>query len=275
VRAGASGRLGDEVAAVDRDALAHPEQIPLVARLRVADVGHLERDLGVAVPEPNRGVARIRCLERPFERLLDHPVGREVDARGERGLLALDLELDRQAGRPCARDEVADVGERGLRSQRQLLVVAAQHAEQVPDLGERLAAGRLDRREGALGHVGLLAHEPFGGAGLADHRRDRRADHVVELPGDPRALLCDGGAGARGAVALDGERLLVQRPVQPYAGAYEPAEQQRAAGDDRQREEPVVDAAGRLVEADGDDRAPSRTALAAASRRPSAWAPIE
>ena len=54
---------------------------------------------------------RAGVLERVRERLLDHPVGRQVDARRQRPSVPLDPQVDRQPGGPGA------VGERGDRFQ--------------------------------------------------------------------------------------------------------------------------------------------------------------
>ena len=179
-------------------------------RARVADVGDLERDLGVAVAQPDRGArARPAPASAPRERLLDHAIGGQVDARA-----GAPRARPRRRARPAARRRATratrsrDVRERRLRRERQLLVLAAQHAEQPADLGERLAPGVLDRGERALGAVGLRAREPLGGAGLADHRGQRVADQVVQFARDPRALVGDRAGRARLALVLGGRRLV-------------------------------------------------------------------
>ena len=146
------------------------------------------------------------------------------------------------------------MGERRLRSERELLVLAAQHPEQRPDLAERLAPGVLHGSERQLGVVGLRAREPLRGRRLGDHRGQRVADQVVELARDPGTL---GGhrAGRPGlAVVLGGRGLARQRLVELHACADEPPEQDRAADDDRGHEEEVTSAARRMVEADRDRR---------------------
>ena len=68
----------------------------------------------------------------------------------------------------------------------------AQHAEQAPHLGERLAAGLLDQRSGSSARSGSWSRSslaaPFDG-----HDADRVGDDVVQLAGDPRPLLGHGG----------------------------------------------------------------------------------
>ena len=177
---------------------------------------------------------------------------------GSGAVLALDVELDRQPRRVHARDEVGEVRERGLRRERELLVLAAQHAEQAPDLRRALRARSSSTAANArLGAVGSRARELLGRVGVADHRRERLADQVVQLAGDPLALLHHRSGGAGLTVVLERGGLLLQRLVEPDARAHEPAEQHRAADEDRRREQEVVGAARRPVEPDGERTAPT------------------
>jgi hypothetical protein len=70
-----------------------------------------------------------------------------------------------------------------------LVVEPAQHPQQAPQLGERLAAGRLDGVEGLTGLVGLQREHPPAAARLDHHHADAVRDDVVQLTRDPRALL--------------------------------------------------------------------------------------
>ena len=107
------------------------------------------------------------------------------------------------------------MAQRRLRRERQLLVLAAQHAEQPADLGQRLAAAGLDGLE-RLRRAGRVAlGEPPRARRLHDHRAQRVRDDVVQLAGDPRALLARRRRGAARAVALEPARLLAQRAVEP------------------------------------------------------------
>jgi hypothetical protein len=111
------------------------------------------------------------------------------------------------------------VGERGQRRERDLLVVAAEHPEQLADPAERLASGPLDRLERQLRGDRVPARRVLRRVGLAHHRRERVADHVVQLAGDPRALVRHGSGGACGAVALHRGALVLQRLVEPCTRA--------------------------------------------------------
>ena len=137
------------------------------------------------------------------ERLLHDAKGGGVDAGRQVDGLAGHLELDGQPGGAHARDERADALQRGLRSERELLVAAAQDAEQPPQLAERLAAGLLDRGDGGARALGVGRHGALGGRGLHEHDRDVVGDDVVQLARDPRALAEHRRRLALGAVALD------------------------------------------------------------------------
>ena len=137
----------------------------------------------------------------------------------QRPLRALHLELDRQ---PRAREPAHEPRQVGV------LLPRPQHAEQLPHLLQRLAAGLgdlLQRAGGGIGRRGVAA-----AVGLRDHHRQRVRDHVVQLARDPGALLRR--PELRLLVALDLER------GQALAAADPPVGQQRrhqhlGADDDR------------------------------------------
>ena len=112
------------------------------------------------VADADPGAAGVALLERTAERLLHDPIGGEVDADREVDRVALDGEVDRQSRGLRLAHERGDVPQRGLRGQRQLLVLAAQHAEQPADLGERLAAALLDGEERLAGAVRIALGQP-------------------------------------------------------------------------------------------------------------------
>src|SRR4051794_3594001 len=139
--AGAPARV--QLAAEDAHALAHADEA-------VASPAH-----ATGRPRPGPAIADVQ-LE------ILRPIG--------------DVHLGRCRGRVL--EGVRDVGERRLRRERQLVVLAAQHAEQSPDLGQRVAARRLDGGEGerrapAAGprvrRRPLGVEEPRGLAGVEHH----------------------------------------------------------------------------------------------------------
>ena len=107
---------------------------------RVGD-GQLER-VG-AVAEQHRGVRAAGVLDDVGQRLLEDPERRQVDALGERARVALDGELDPQAGRARALQQVVEVGQPRLRrALGRLVLVGSQQLERAVHLGHRLAAER-------------------------------------------------------------------------------------------------------------------------------------
>ena len=139
------------------------------------------------------------------------------------------LELDGQPRRAHALHERPDPLQRGLRSERELLVAAPQDAEQPSQLAERLAAGLLDRGDGGAGALGVGRHGALGGRGLDEHDRDVVGDDIVQLARDPGALAQHGRRLALGPVALDLAGLLVQTAIEGVARAQHPAGEGRDA----------------------------------------------
>ena len=142
-----------ETAVEERDALAHPHE-PVAAGRAVpvgraaAVVEHLEVDRVGAVGDRDPGPRRARVLERVGERLLDDPVRRQVEARGKVGRLALDGQLDGQAGGAHGLGKVIEACEAGLRREQVAVVGLAHHPEHPVHLGERAAPRLLDVHQG-------------------------------------------------------------------------------------------------------------------------------
>ena len=89
------------VAAQHRHPFPHADQAVAGSRPRRAScacVADLERDRSLLVPHRHVRPRRPGVLERVRERLLDDPVGGELDAERQLAPLSLDLELDRQSG---------------------------------------------------------------------------------------------------------------------------------------------------------------------------------
>jgi hypothetical protein len=184
--------------------------------------------------------AAAAVLERVGETLLDQPEGGQVDAGRQRPGPSLDAQLDVEPGVARAGDERAEAIERGLRGVVGVLAVGAQDAEQAAHLGQRLAAGRLDRAQRADRGVRVAVEHAARGPGLHDHDRDRMRDDVVQLAGDPYALARHRVALTLGALALE---LLGARPQlggQARAAAAE-APQSPAAPEEHDGEDDVAD----------------------------------
>ena len=89
-----------------------------------------------------------------------------------------------------------------MRRELELVAVAAHRAEQAAHLRQRCASGPLDVLERVAVVRELVGQPVPHGADLEHHHADRVRDDVVQLAGDPRALLGDGEARRRLALAL-------------------------------------------------------------------------
>ena len=177
----------------------------------VAVVGHLDLDIIRSIADDHRDPRWTGMAQRVGERLLDDSVGGDVDPRRER---TGSPSTRRSTGRPARAhlvDQRLDVGETRLGHHRLLLaVIAAQDAEQPADLGERLAAGRLDRFERRPCGLGLAVEHPAPRRGLDDHDADAVGDDVVQLARDPCPLLRHRAPGLLFALPLELIRPLLQ-----------------------------------------------------------------
>ena len=118
----------------------------------------------------------------------------------------------------------------GCGAERRRLLGAAQHADHPPHLGERLATGLLDDLQRLAFLVLVRLEQPAHGRGLHRHHADAVADDVVQLAGDPRALLGDGEACLLLALQLG----LLGKPAR-HVGLAKPLAE-READDPRDRE---------------------------------------
>ena len=71
---------------------------------------------------------------------------------------------------------------------RWAVLLPAQHPEQAPHLGQRLAPGGGDGGQGLLGPARVGGQRVGGAVRLHHHDADVVRDHVVEFPGDPGPL---------------------------------------------------------------------------------------
>ena len=132
---------------------------------------------------------------------------RSIAAREREGL-AVDVQLDGQAGAADLVEQRVEAVEARLGRELDVVPVAAHRAEETAHLGERRAAGLLDAPEriAVLGRrIGKLVPD---GADLEHHHADGVGDDVVELARDPRTLLRHRDACRRLALALGVRRAL-------------------------------------------------------------------
>ena len=177
---------------------------------------------------------RAGVLEGVGQALLDDAVGAQVDARRQRHRAR-----PRRPGRPAGRR--ARPARRAGRSARRRAAARAPRRrrraaapEQPARLGQRLAAGLLDRGE-RLARRRLLGAEGVAlRAGLDDHHAHVVGDEVVQLAGDPRALVGHRLARAQVALALEQLRARGERLGPQLALA------DRAAGDEHRHDRTTV-----------------------------------
>ena len=191
----------------------------------------------VAVAKEDVGARRPRVLERVRQRLLHDPVGGDVDPGRKLHRLAFDGDLDRQPGCGQRRRELVDAGQARLRRERELLVVAPEHPEEPPHLGQRLLTRVLDRIEGRPRLVRGMREHPSAAPGLEHHHADPVCDDVVELPGDPCALLGDGQAGPFVSVGAKRCRLVLEVVLSLPARSDDSSTDERAGKEDREEGE--------------------------------------
>src|SRR5439155_21880061 len=175
-------------AAVELDALADPDQ-PVPAALSAAPAGaivdDLEFELAASVAENDDGVAGVCVLEHVRQRLLDDPVGREVEAGRKRLRLTLHPQLRLDSGGTRLLKEPSEIGEPWLRRERGIAVALAQATEQPPHLDQRAPRSVLDRFHGSAGELRVDRERALGCVGLDRDHTDAVSDLHVELAGDP------------------------------------------------------------------------------------------
>ena len=119
----------------------------------LAGVGDRQLERVGAVAERDRGVRAAGVLDDVRQRLLHDPVGGQVDALRQRPRLALDGQLDADAGGAGALEQLVELAEPRLRRELgRVVLAAAQQLQRAVHLGHRLAAevgdpvGRLGTR---------------------------------------------------------------------------------------------------------------------------------
>lgn len=190
---------------MEPDPLPHPHQaVPATgassgARAVVRDVD-LER-VGEE-PEPDPGGGRSGVLQRVGQRLLDHPVRRDLHRLGEWPSLALHHHVDTQPRPGELGDELVEPTEPGPGSQVVALVGVSEVAEEAVHLVDRLSAGSLDGLQRLRRLLGATVHHVTGGTGLHAHDAHMVGNHVVGVACDADPLLEHGAAGVGLPLAL-------------------------------------------------------------------------
>src|SRR5215216_7140082 len=161
-------------------------------------VDDLDLDPAVVVGDGDVGPAGPGVAHDVGERLLDHPVGGQVDGRREPPRLALQRHPDLHPGPGRLDDQGVQLGQAGRRGQRRpagVAVALAEHAQHGVQLPEGLVAGLADGGQRVGGLVGPAVQQVGRDPGLDADHPDGVGDHVVQLPGDAQPLLVDPAAG--------------------------------------------------------------------------------
>jgi hypothetical protein len=125
------------------------------------------------------------------ERLLDDAIAGGADDLGHGRASRVDLELDPHARLAQAVDQAGQRLEVGRRRAlgRALLALAAQHAEQRAELGQRLPGDLADGAQRVAHLLGIALGDAVGDPGTQGDRRQPVTHDVVDLARDPQALL--------------------------------------------------------------------------------------
>jgi hypothetical protein len=114
---------------------------------RATAVAHGDRERVAGPVQPQVGGRAGGMPAHVGQRLLDDPVGRQVERAVQGARLAVLLDGDGEAGRPGAVEQRGELAEPRLGRERPRVTVLAQHAEEPAHLPEGLAGGAADRGE--------------------------------------------------------------------------------------------------------------------------------
>jgi hypothetical protein len=174
-------------------------------------VAHDERHAIVLALEAEVDLRRVRVPGDVRQRLLRDPVDDELLLLGERQAECLDSPVDAQAR--LVADRRGQRGERALQPEV-LERLRAQPACDPPHLLRAVAGGLAQLVELVPEVIGHRGRKPLD---LQHHARQRPADLIMKLPGDPPPLTLLDQQGAAGAVTplrLEPVQHLVERPRQ-------------------------------------------------------------
>ena len=138
-------------------------------RSRIASVGHSFGPWQLAVSRSSRSSSRNRNVTRTcgagwrralVQGVLKDPVETEVDSGSQRSRLAVHQQLDWLTALARALDQGVDLSDARLRLAPCSIIAVAQDSEEAAHLGERLAAGVLDRAHRDVSSRGSSASMP-------------------------------------------------------------------------------------------------------------------
>ena len=146
-------------------------------------VVHAQLELGGVVDEAHMRDAAWRVLAHVCQRLLQHPVGRQLHASRQVPAVPLDPQIDAEPRTPVVLDQRLERVEARLGSQGGGRVIGAQHTEQPAQLANRLPGRDLDRAQRLARPLRIALEHPLDSPGLDAHQADAVGDDVMELAG--------------------------------------------------------------------------------------------
>jgi hypothetical protein len=164
---------------------------------------------------------------------LDDAVRREIECRRERSRRALDRHDHVESCLAHLAHERVEPVEPRLG--REVRTVAAHVSEQLAELGQGAASGRLDAAESLARTVGPRLEDVVRGRRLHDHHAQVVRDDVVQLARDARLFLGNCARGLALPLALEPLGLLLELPHVPAPDADAVAEEPG----DGERQEPT------------------------------------
>ena len=196
------------------------------------------------------GLCTTSVLVRVRQRLLDDPVGGDVQPGRQLERFALGAQGHRQPGGARAIHQLVQATE-PRRAVQVLALAVVDRPEQPPQLGQSVPPGGADQVGRPGGGVGVAFDHPARTLGLDDHHAELVGQHVVQLSRHPNALRGHGVSLGRVGQVGRQLRLLCQLAGKQRVVAQDAPAHERTQAEDHHREGHV---AGGLDQARGQDR---------------------
>ncbi len=157
--------------------------------LTAAGVRNVDPQFAVVVTQRDRGGRRAGVPDGIGQRLLDDPIGGQVDGGRQRAGCPGHGEGRLKAGPASAGDEYLQLGSAWRGLGRVGVVGLPQHVEDDAQLPEPLLAGCLDRLQGFSGDLGAAGQDVAGRPGLHVDGSHGVRDDVMQFAGDAQPLV--------------------------------------------------------------------------------------
>jgi len=123
------------------------------------------------------------------EGLLDDPIRRQLNGRWQLAHVTLDADLHAETRIADRGDEPWELAEPGPWAHIVAIIGLAQEAKQLVQLIDSLPAGRFDGGERCTRRGWIARQHDACRAGLHAHHADVMSNDIVQLAGDPHALI--------------------------------------------------------------------------------------